>query len=102
MWQQTHNFVTQTIVALRSALAGWLTKASIPLEGNRFGSLLRTLSKKIQNKFTLILEFPDGESEELEFTKAEWDSIVAATEMYDMTLEEFVLAAIEAAVEQYK
>ena len=101
MWQQIRNFGTQTTVALRSALAGWLTRASIRLEGSQFGLLLQTLSKKIQNKFTITLEFEDGTKEEIHLTETEWNSIDTAAKMSDLTIEEFVLTAIKMAVEKY-
>lgn len=53
-----------------------------------------------QNKFTIAFEFPD-ETVELELEEREWDSIESAAKELNMTMEEFVLAAIEAAIEKY-
>lgn len=53
-----------------------------------------------QNKYTLAFEFPD-EIVEVELEEREWNSIETAAKELNQTMEEFVLAAIEAAVEKY-
>lgn len=53
-----------------------------------------------QNKFILAFEFPD-ETVEVELEEREWNSIETAAKELNQTIEEFVLAAIEAAIEKY-
>ena len=53
-----------------------------------------------QNKFTIAFEFPD-ETVEVELEEHEWDSIETAAKELNQTMEEFILAAIEAAIEKY-
>ena len=53
-----------------------------------------------QNKFILAFEFPD-ETVEVELEEHEWNSIETAAKELNQTIEEFVLAAIEAAIEKY-
>lgn len=53
-----------------------------------------------QNKFILAFEFPD-ETVKVELEEHEWNSIETAAKELNQTIEEFVLAAIEAAIEKY-
>lgn len=52
------------------------------------------------NKYTLAFEFPD-ETVEVEVTEREWNFMETASKELDITMEQFILAAIEAALEKY-